>query len=58
MRAMIRGVVFGFVLGLYRAWEPPDGLCTPAGIHVRHRPVDALHDPARCFFWGLSSMAN
>lgn len=58
MHSLLRGLVFSFVLGLYRAWDEHDPLADPLGSHIRHLPAHPLEQPARTFFWGVSSMAN
>lgn len=58
MRVALRGAIFSFMLGLYRHWADHGPLIPPPGAHVRHQHVHPLDQPAQCFFWGLSSMAN
>ncbi len=58
MRSMLHGIVLSFVLGLYRSWDGHAPLVDRMGAHVRHRPTHPLDDPARTFFWGMSSLAN
>ena len=57
-----RSVLFSLLIGFHNAWEQDDlAFDEPsARYRVIHRmPVDpALQRPARCFFWGISSLLN
>lgn len=62
MPQAFRSVLFSLLIGFHNAWDQDDlSLDEPsARYRVIHRmPVDpALHSPARCYFWGISSLLN
>lgn len=62
MPQAFRSVLFSLLIGFHNAWEQDDlAFDEPsARYRVIHRmPVDpALQRPARCFFWGISSLLN
>lgn len=62
MPAALRSIVFSLILGFHNALEQDDRGLEELSMRFQaeyREPLDhALEHPARCFFWGESSLLN
>lgn len=62
MGRAFRELLFALVLGFHNAWEQDEASLEELSVRFRatyRESMDhALERPARCFFWGESSLLN
>ncbi|MBL8001175.1 MAG: hypothetical protein JNL05_04355 [Flavobacteriales bacterium] len=62
MARHLRSFLFSLLLGFHNAWTHDDAALEEVTVRIRtpHREAghEALNDPARCFFWGRSSLLS